>query len=726
MLLAMRRIVFLAALTALVVMGQAADKPKRKTIGVALSGGSALGLSHVGVLQWFEEHRIPIDYIAGTSMGGLVAGLYATGHNSAEILDFVKEVDWNSALSGSPPYQNVAFRRKEDLREYPTNLEIGYKKGIRLPGGLSAGHGVGLVLSRFAAPYSAPTSFDELPTPFRCVATDLVTAKQVVFDHGPMFDAMRATMSLPALFAPVQLGNQILVDGGLVNNLPVDIVKAMGADIVIAVALEKPPDPKLYSSLLGVAGRSISVMITENERRNLGAADLVVMPDLEKLEAMAFDRYDDFRKVGYEAAGRKEQMLKMVQVPPDEYLAYQQLRASKKKQNIIKPTFYEVAGDIAPKRKAALISNLKPDENGVISRKELEHELTRITGMGRFDTAGYEFIEKDGERGLRLIAHEKSYGPPFLKLGILIDGAPDTGLRFGIGGRITFLDLGGPASEWRTDLSIGPVNRIATEYYYRFGGGKWFVAPRGYWSSDLLPFYDGHTRLFDYRINTGGGGADLGYAFGRFQEMRFGYDIGHITYDIKTGIVPGSSEGRTSGFRAKWSYDKQNSPVIPLEGLRTSITGKWITDFPEVSKTFPSLQGDFSYARRFNRRYSLILAGEAGTTANDPALALYYFTGGLFRLSALARGQLQGNNYYNGTALFFRSLSERPLGLLGKSYITAGYEVGTAWSGPQSRNPFNDGVLGFAADTPLGLLFFGGSVGESGHRSILFRLGRYF
>ena len=721
-----RHAVAVLLLAALCSAQTPANKPPRKKIGLALAGGSALGLAHVGAIQWLEEHRIPIDYIAGTSMGGLVAGLYATGHDSKEILAFVQDVDWSAALSSAPPFQDISFRRKEDQRVIPTNLELGYKNGLKLPGGLSAGHGVGLVLSRFAAPYSQLSSFDDLPTPFRCVATDLVSAKAVVFDRGPLYEAMRATMSLPALFAPVERGNQILVDGGIVNNLPVDIVKTMGADIVIAVALDKPPDPKSYKSLLGVAGRSISVMISDNERRNIGLADLILMPNLEGFEAMSFNRFEDFRKVGYEAAARKEVMLENLAVSPEEYRAYVEARAKKRRPETVSPKFFEVAGDVAPKREASLLAALQPDSNGVLGRAVIERELTKLTGLGRFDTAGYEFVQKNGAEGLRLIVHEKPHGPPFLKLGILIDGSPDQGLNFGIGGRLTFLDFGGPASEWRSDLSIGPINRLATEYYYRFKGGKWFVAPRGYYETELLPLYQDRIRLLEYRSHTAGGGADVGYAFGRFQEIRLGYDIGHLSYEADTGPLPASVGGRTSGFRAKWSYDKQDSPVIPRKGLRSTITAKWMTDFPGVERQFPALQGEIGYAHAFNRRYSYIVDVEGGTTSNDSALALLYHTGGLFRLSSLARGQLIGNHYYNGRLALLRSFSDEPIGLFGRMYMTVAYEAGNAWMRDGSPRPFSDGLLGITGDTPLGLFFFGGSIGERGYKSILFRLGRYF
>ena len=303
----------------------------RPRLGVALAGGAALGLAHLGVLEWMEEHRIPIDYIAGTSMGALVGGLHATGMTSAEIRDFASRVDWRQALSSTPPYRQLAFRRKEDATVFPVALEIGLK-GLKpgLPSGLSAGQGVGLVLARFAAPYGNMTSFNDLPTPFRCVASDLRGGKGVVFESGSLFDALRASMSLPALFAPVKMNGMVLVDGALTNNLPVDVVKNRAPSYTIAVALDVPSNTADFESLLGVAGRSISYMIGEKERTQMAAADLVVMPVLTGLTSGDYTKLDEFRKIGYEAAERKAQMLKQFQVSEEEYLAYAELRRARR------------------------------------------------------------------------------------------------------------------------------------------------------------------------------------------------------------------------------------------------------------------------------------------------------------------------------------------------------------------------------------------------------------
>ena len=257
----------------------ASPRPK---VGIAFEGGGALGFAHLGVLQWLEEHRIPVDYIAGTSMGGLVGGLYATGMRSAELQDLVMKIDWNEALGGTVPFEASSYRRKEDRREFQNGLEFGLRHGLTAPSGLAAGQNVTFLLDREALPYSQLKSFDDLPIPFRCVATDLVSGKAFVFKDGSLGEALRSTMSIPAVFSPVSRDGNLFADGMLMNNLPVDIVKQMGADIVIAVYLaDSPYTPEGNQSLFSILNRSIGVMVAANEIHNLETADLVISVSLE-------------------------------------------------------------------------------------------------------------------------------------------------------------------------------------------------------------------------------------------------------------------------------------------------------------------------------------------------------------------------------------------------------------------------------------------------------------
>src|SRR6266481_1627922 len=250
--------------------------PKRLTIGVALEGGGALGLAHIGVMRWFEQHHIPIDYISGNSMGALVGGMYATGKSPDDLERLVKGMDWPIVIGGETPYEDLSFRRKEDLRAVQNDLVIGFKHGTTLPSGLSAGHQIGLVIDRETLAYSTVKSFDDLPIPFRCVSTELISGKAHVFSTGPIGLAMRSTMSLPAIFAPVREGESLYVDGELVDNLPTDLARSMGPDIVIAIHLQVAPvTADEIRSLFSVLGRSIIVGTANTELRGMEDADIV-------------------------------------------------------------------------------------------------------------------------------------------------------------------------------------------------------------------------------------------------------------------------------------------------------------------------------------------------------------------------------------------------------------------------------------------------------------------
>lgn len=722
----MRRSLLLLLVLALLCPAQTPQR--RPKIGIAFAGGSALGLAHAGVLKWFEQNRIPIDYIAGTSMGGLIGGMYATGSDAAEVEHFIAHIDWNEALQVSVPFRHLSFRRKEDQREYPNTIELGFKRRLRFPSGLSSGQGVSLLISRFAAQYGDLASFNDLPTPFRCVAVDLVNAREVVFDQGSLPEALRATMSLPGVFAPVRKDGMLLIDGGALNNLPVEAVRQMGADIVIAVALDLPkPSADELATLFGVARRSLSVMIIENERRNLGLADLVLMPDLKGITSGDYLRWPELLERGYQAAQQKERMLAQFQLSEQDYRQYREQRAALRRPNDIRPELIQVDGSLAPRRREALINTIATDRNQPIDRQKLEEELTQITGMGRFDSAGYTLFRRDGVEGISLTVHEKDHGPPFIKPAIVMDANRGDGIQFGIGLRATFLDVGTPASEWRTDLSIGVINRLSTEYYYRIGGGKWFLAPHLEYLEREQPFYARRQRLADFTTRERGGGADFGYAFGRFREVRLGY----VAHHRHTYISQGRPEfdrlrGLDQGVRGRFVYEGQDSAFVPRSGSRFAANGAWMFDRPGATRQFPVLESEFSHARPLTGRYSFIGTAAGGSTLNRDPLGLQFQLGGPLRLSALSRSQLLGSHYYFGGASLLRSLTNESLSVFGRFYGVASYELGNAWAGTHFARPRHSGSIGLLGETAIGMIYFGGAIGDRGDRRLFFRLGRFF
>lgn len=738
----------LVLLTLLAATLSAAEPGKRPTVGLALSGGSAYGLAHIGVLRWLEEQRIPVDYVAGTSMGSLVGALYATGRSGREIEQFVAAIDWERALAPAVSYPDLSFRRKEDAREFSAAIEIGLRKGIRIPPGLSAGHGVGLVLSRFTAPYAELRSFDELATPLRSVATDLVKGREVVFSAGPLFDALRASMSMPAVFAPVKSGDMVLVDGGLLNNIPVDVVRAMGADIVIAVALQKPPDRARLNSLFGVAARSITVMIEDNERRSLGQADLVLMPNLDDLDSTEYDRARTLAERGYAAAEAKARLLRPLALDEAGYTAYLAARAARRRSESVKPQIVEVEGPLAPRRRQALVESLSTKADQPIDPAQLEEALNKLTGMGRYDTASYSFIQRGDAEGLRIVPHEKDYGPPFLKPTFMLDASSSDSFRFGAGVRFIMNDLGGPASELRADLRVGQESRLGAEYYYRLRGGKWFVAPRMAYAETELPYFRGNERVSDFKTREVGGSFDLGYAFGRYQELRTGYTLAHrkfafvlppLAVDVSGSTSsdgsrlvgwaypsgPGAVAGRYSDLHLDWRYDHSDNAYLMRHGIRASLLAERVVDHPGMNRDFTLGEATLSYARSLGRRYSLLAETAAGRTPAEIPLSARFWLGGVGRMDAMGRGQLLGSHYYYGGARLLRPVRDQGLALLGRIYVTTAFEMGSAWT-EGSAKPRYSGSLGVMRESQLGFVYAGFGVGDQGARRVFFRLGRVF
>src|SRR5580698_514369 len=254
--------------------------PRRPRIGLALSGGGALGIAEIGVIQWMEENHIPVDRIAGTSMGSIIAAMYATGMSPAEMQKFAEGIDWDDALRSEPNYSLLSYRRKQDRRNFLINAPLGFKHGLNGPNGLNAAHGVGLLLDRISFSDSSITNFDDLPIPFRCVATDMISGEAVVLSQGWLPRAVRASMAIPGVFTPVEMNGHLLADGGMVQNIPVETVRAMDADTIIAVQLRTPPgNPTELESLTGVLVRAVSIMITQNETRSLAQAQATVSID---------------------------------------------------------------------------------------------------------------------------------------------------------------------------------------------------------------------------------------------------------------------------------------------------------------------------------------------------------------------------------------------------------------------------------------------------------------
>lgn len=701
----------------------------RPTIGLALEGGGALGEAHIGVLKWFEEHHIPIDYLAGTSMGGQVGGLYATGKSSAQLEDMLKHADWSLLLGGETPYQDLSFRRKEDARDIPNSIQIGLKNGATLPSALNSGQQVNLLIDRQTLPYSTIHSFDDLPIPFRCVSTELVSGNAYVFSSGSLSEAMRATVSIPGVFAPVRRNNQIFVDGGLVDNLPTDVVRKMGEDVVIGIHLQiAPASAKEIQSAFSILGRSVELVIADTEIRGMAGADLLVKVDVEKFSTMDYEKTDQFIAAGYRAAQEKAAILKPYELDDKAWSAYLQGKNSRLRTRVGVPQFLKVEG-IKGENADNVKKFLSPLIGKPIEQPDLEQLLTRLTGIGLYDSVSYQMIREDDKDGLLIYVHEKSYAPPTLRPGIVLDGTQTDDVTFTAVARLTFMDVAGYRSEWRTDFQFGQTYGFQTDLYRPFQPlGRWFVDPFLDARQFTFLIYKKSDPRADYRMDDVLGGADIGYAISHFSEIRAGYGVGYNNEFLRLGTPEFASlNGRVGALHMRYVLDHTNDPVIPTRGYYVQSNFYFYDTYPDATQAFPSLTTTIQWFQPIHKD-SIFAIGTGGTTfgyrnTGDPQ----FFLGGVGRLTAYGLNELEGNQFFIGRLGYLRQIATLPT-FVGKAAYLIGYgEVGKMYGDPFGAPRLSgDGAAGLIADTAFGPVFIGGSVGDTGHYKWFFQLGRVF
>ncbi|MGO9539354.1 MAG: patatin-like phospholipase family protein, partial [Terriglobales bacterium] len=370
---------------------------QRPRIGLALSGGGALGLAQIGVIQWLEENHIPIDRVAGTSMGSIIGVMYATGMSPAEMQKFAEGIDWNEALLPEPSYRQLSYRRKQDHRDYQVEAALGVKHGLRGPNGFDPGLSVGLLLDRITFAGSGIASFDDLPIPFRCVATDMQSGDRVVLHDGSLPRAVRASMAIPGVFTPVQIDGRVLADGGMVENIPVEAAREMDADKVIAIDLQMPLGGKEeLETITGVLSRAVSVMILQNERQSLKLADATVTVQTGTFSMTDYDRVSDLIRLGYQSAASHAAALLPYAVSDDaDWQQYLTLRNARKRSIPKEVQSVTVEGGDSDTNHR-IEQHLKSDAGVPLNLPKLETQLTRIAGQGEFDRLGYEGFTQDG------------------------------------------------------------------------------------------------------------------------------------------------------------------------------------------------------------------------------------------------------------------------------------------------------------------------------------------
>jgi len=715
---------------------------KRPKICLVLSGGGARGAAHVGVLKVLEEYRVPVHCIAGTSMGALIGAGYATGTTVAELEEVSGQITTELLFKEKPPRAEIDMRRKvDDYRNFfGPELGIGPKgeatgNSVKLPKGVVSGVQLETVLRQLSKA-KGYHRFDELPIPFRAVATDLVTGKAVVFEDGELANVMRASMSVPGAVAPAEFGGMMLVDGMLTSNLPIESARAMGADIVIAVNVGTPlMKREELTSILGVTGQMLSILTEQNVQASLATlkdSDILISPELGHFSTGDFDHLPAIIPLGEAAARRQAERLAQLSVPADEYAALRrgQMIAVKPDLRPVDEIRFEALKRVNPKNAQAVMET-KPGQP--IEQATLDADMRRIYGTGDFEHVNYRYLEEQGRRVMAVDAVEKTWGPNYLRFGLGLSSDFSSNAYYNLlaSYRKTWINTLG--AEWRTDFQIGRTSALYSEFYQPLNVGHFafFIAPQVGLERRAFDLYQGSQRVASYDAMSAKVGLDLGFNFRQYGVLRFGVEGGQAEPTLETGppqLAPAKSKVARGAYTARLLLDRLDSINFPRDGWRGDAmiyaSDKSLGADEEYTKWDVGAIGAHSFGE-----HTFNLAFKAGGKHGSNPLPTYdqFQWGGFMQQSGYATGQLYGESLRYARAIYYRRIMRGTL--LEGAYGGISLEAGKVGRPLVAGNP--DGLLKsaaafVAADTPLGPVYLGYGHAQDGNSSWYFYLGRPF
>jgi NTE family protein len=726
----------------------------RPAIGIALEGGGALGIAHIGVLEWFEEHHIPVDRISGTSMGSLVGALYATGTTPAQIQALATSDAFLSVFTLQTPYSDLSFRRRQDRRELPAAFTVGLRHHLFLHNALLTDRGVNEFLtSNLPNDNNQELDFNQLPIPFRCVATDLNTLSPVTLASGPLPQAVRASISIPGVFSPVQDRNgHYLVDGGILDNLPTGVLKRdLHADIIIAIylgsAASSSPDT---SSIVSVLSRAFSAGIEHNVEQSEMLADVVVSVPVGNISATDYthDTAAKLIKAGYNAAEQNRAVLLRYALDADGWKAYLAARESRRspQPGILRQVRVEGG---APGAVREVLADMKPIEGQPIAPASTLDALKRIQSNGGISATWETFTPAPAsavpptagppasgpsnpgtpapDTGILVRLHNDRIGPPYLLLGAELAAANSNVTRGEATLRLIDQNLGGFGSELRANARVGYMTDLSAEYYRLLTPSGYFIEPRAGILREPVYIWANQKRIAERFLQNLDAGVDAGRTFSNQLQISAQWRAEDTRWGLRTGSGGGPYiTGTAQTGLLNINIDKTAAGAISPNGFRLSASAGAL--YHTVgSDNAPLVKLNFSATRSWREVNIFGLSGEVNSYLRANVAQPYLFTlGGPMRLSASSFDEFRGTDTYLARTEYMRRIAALPTGLGHGLYGLFGYEAGEIWS-PQSNAILRqDGVAGLVANTPIGLFTFGGSVGDAGHRKVFVTLGRWF
>ena len=727
----MRRLLSCLLLCLCPLMLFAAEAPRPK-VGLVLSGGAARGLAHVGVLKALEEQGIHIDAIAGTSMGAVIGGLYASGYKIDELEKLALGIDWKEALSDAPEREDVPFRRKQDDRDFLVKQKLSFRDdgSLGLPLGVIQGQNLALLLESLLAHSSDIRDFDKLPIPFRAVATDIVNGEKVVFRKGHLPQVIRASMSIPAVFAPVEINGQLLVDGGMVDNIPVDVAREMGVDMVIVVDIGTPlRGRKQLNTVFDILNQSITLMTRSNSEVQLASLkpdDILIQPALASYGTTDFGRALDIINAGYRATQVMEKRLAGLRQSTDVQLA--EARTAEERTPVITAIKIENDSKIGD---SVIRYYIRQPVGEPLDLGRLQRDMGTLYGLDYFDQVQYRVVHKGQERTLVISARGKRSGTDYLRLGLNLSDDMRGDSAFNIGASYRINGINQLGAEWLTRVQLGDKQELYSEFYQPLdAGSRYFVAPYINARSQNVEAILDNDPIAEYRLERYGFGLNFGRQIGNSGEIRVGVGEAWGEANVRIGDQDLPSTSFNEGFYdIKYSFDSLDNVYFPHSGEDIALS---------VRQFEPGLGSDERYRQwefKLDKALSSgpdtwILGGRYGRTLDTANVVTSSFLlGGARQLSGFREDAISGQNISLMRAVYYRRLTPRSyLPFDFPLYAGASLERGRAWN---NDNEFDSGYINAASifigfDPPLGPLNFSYGFNDDDQKALYLNLGQTF
>lgn len=702
-------------------------------IGLVLGGGGARGAAHIGVLKVLERERVPICKIAGTSMGSIVGGFYAAGYTPKEIEAILASVNWQDVLDDDPPRDDFPMRRKNDTLRYLLDFRLGFRDGaIQLPRGVIQGQKLLLLLRRLTLHTWQVPDFDHLPIPFRAVATDIARGEPVIFDHGDLALAIRASMSVPAAFAPIRVDGRLLVDGGIVNNVPVDIAKAMGADRLIVVDVGAPlADESALNSPIAITMQMLDVLMKQRTQQvlsNMSPEDIKILPQLGDIGSAEFDRAMQAVPLGAEAAEAMVARLREWSLPPAAYADYV---AHQRRLPMDAPTiaFLEVV-----KTRSRTPGYVERELTDVVDRPldvaRVERAIGGVYGLGNYERIVWNPIERDGQTGLQVTPVDKGWGPNFVTFGLQLTDDFEGRNSYQLGVEYTMTGLNRYGGEWRSRVEIGRVAGLRTEFFQPAGErGQYFAYPYLEYTAQDQTLRIGPQLSSEYRLRRANIGFDVGLDIGTHTQLYAGVQRAQASATLQVGddAVFQNVKEQLGAVRAGYVRDTLDHADFPGRGSRGEF--RVIAQSPALGSAFSGQIVDLAWDKALTRgKQRFLLGTRLHSIWGDPGLFDSLSPlGGFGNLSGYADRELLG-----GHSALFRSVWYQRLGEEGKLFSTPAYfgatlEAGNVY-GTRERllsleNLIYAGSLFVALDSPFGPIFLSYGRADTGASSVYLNFG---